>query len=394
MYLEYTPEQQALSRELRAYFARLLTPEVREALGGTNEDRPAYREIIRQIGKDGLLGLGWPKEFGGQGRSTVDQYILFDEINRAQAPFPFVTINNIGPMLMRYGTDEQKRTYLPGMLTGDVIFAIGYSEPGSGTDLASLRTKAEATPDGGWVINGQKVFTSGASQADFVWLAVRTDPGAPKHKGITILIVPTSDPGFSCTPIATSGITHTNASYYEDVRVGREALVGEVNGGWRLITGQLGHERVGLAAMGGRTEQLWTDITAWAAEPDADGIRVLDKPWVRTELARDFAELTAMRLLNWKIAVVGEGQSPAPAAASVAKVYGTETHDRVCRSLVSVVGPRATRRPGAPDAVLGGQLEAYTRGSYINTFGGGTNEVLRDMIAVAGLGMPRKGRSA
>ena len=161
MYLEYTPEQRELSRELRAYFARLLTPEVREALGGTNEDRPAYREIIRQIGKDGLLGLGWPTEYGGQGRPAIDQYILFDEINRAQAPFPFVTINNIGPMLMRYGTEEQKRTYLPGMLTGDVIFAIGYSEPGSGTDLASLSARAEATPDGGWVVNGQKVFTSG-----------------------------------------------------------------------------------------------------------------------------------------------------------------------------------------------------------------------------------------
>lgn len=394
MYLEYTPEQRELSRELRAYFARLLTADVREALGGTNEDRPAHREIIRQIGKDGWLGLGWPTQYGGQGRPAIDQYILFDEINRAQAPFPFVTINNIGPMLMRYGTEEQKRKYLPGMLTGDVIFAIGYSEAGSGTDLASLKTKAEHSEEGGWVINGQKVFTSGVSQADYVWLAVRTDSEAPKHKGITILIVPTSDPGLSYTPIATSGTTHTNASYYENVTVGPEALVGEENGGWRLITGQLGHERVGLAAMGGRTEQLWTDVAVWCTETVVDGSKVMDRPWVRTDLARSYAELTAMRLLNWKIAVVEEGENPAPAAASVAKVYGTETHDRVCRNLVSVVGPYATRRPGAPNAVLGGQLEAYTRGSYINTFGGGTNEVLRDMIAVAGLGMPRKGRSA
>ncbi|TVT61314.1 acyl-CoA dehydrogenase [Amycolatopsis rhizosphaerae] len=394
MFLEYTPEQRELSRELRAYFSRLLTPEVREALGGTNEDRPAYREIIRRIGKDGLLGLGWPTEYGGQGRPAADQYILFDEINRAQAPFPFVTINTIGPMLMRHGTSEQKKRYLPGMLTGDVLFVIGYSEPDSGTDLASLHSRAEALPEGGWNINGQKVFTSGASQADFVWMAVRTDRDAPKHRGITILIVPTSAPGFSCTPIVTSGITHTNATYYEDVRVGPDAVVGEVNGGWQLINGQLGHERVGLAAMGGRTEQLWSDVAAWASRPGADGVRAMDKPWVRTELARDYAELTAMRLLNWKIAVVEEDQNPNPAAASVAKVYGTETHDRVCRDLVSVVGPRATRRPGAPGAVLGGRLEAYTRGSYINTFGGGTNEVLRDMIAVTGLGMPRRRWSA
>lgn len=391
MFLEYTPEQQELSRELRAYFAALLTPEVREALGGTNEDRPAFREVIRQIGKDGWLGLGWPTEFGGQGRPAIDQYILFDEVNRAQAPFPFVTINNIGPMIQRFGTPEQKRRYLPGMLTGDVIFAIGYSEPEAGTDLASLRTPAELV-DGEWVINGNKVFTSAAALADYVWVATRTDQQAPKHRGITILIVPTSDPGFSSTPIATSGITHTNASYYQNVRVPPENVVGEVNGGWKLITSQLGHERVGLAAMGGRTQQLWSDVADWARTTEVGGRRVIDQPWARTELARSYAQLEAMRLLNWKLAVVGENENPSPAAASVSKVYGTETHDRVCRALVTVAGPLGTRRPGAPGAVLGGQLESYTRGSYINTFGGGTNEVLRDMIAVSGLGMPRAKR--
>ncbi len=386
MFLEYTPEQQELSRELRAYFAALLTPEVREAIGGTNEDRPAYREIVRRMGRDGWLGLGWPTEYGGQGRGAVDQYILFDEVQRAQAPFPFVTINNIGPMLQRFGTDEQKRAYLPGMLTGDVVFAIGYSEPEAGTDLASLATRAELDGDE-WVINGNKVFTSGVSQSDYVWLACRTDPDAPKHKGITILIVPTSAPGFSCTPIATSGITHTNASYYENIRVPKGSVVGEVNGGWKLITSQLGHERAGLAAMGGRTEQLWHDVAAWCRETG-----LAEQPWVRADLARTYARLEAMRLLNWKLAVVGEGENPSPASASVAKVFGTETHDEVCRALVGAVGWPATRRPGSPDAALDGRLEALTRGSYINTFGGGTNEVLRDMIAVGGLGMPRKGR--
>ncbi|SMC96280.1 acyl-CoA dehydrogenase family protein [Lentzea albidocapillata] len=385
MYLEYTPPQQELSRELRAYFKALLTPEVREAIGGTNEDRPAYREVVRQIGRDGWLGLGWPAAYGGQGRSATDQYILFDEVQRAQAPFPFVTINNIGPMLQSYGTEEQKRAYLPGMLTGDVVFAIGYSEPEAGTDLASLSMKAELVGDE-WVINGTKVFTSGVSQADYVWLACRTDVDAPKHKGITILIVPTDSDGFSCTPIATSGITHTNASYYNDVRVPRDSVVGEVNAGWKLITSQLGHERAGLAAMGGRTEQLWHDVAEWCRETGAD------EPWVRHDLARSYARVEAMRLLNWKLAMVPEGENPAPASASVAKVFGTEVHDEVCRALVSAVGPAATRRPGSPGAALGGRLEALTRGSYINTFGGGTNEVLRDMIAVTGLGMPRKGR--
>lgn len=386
MYLEYTPEQRELSRELRAYFEALLTPEVREALGGTNEDRPAYREVVRQIGRDGWLGLGWPTEYGGQGRGVMDQYIMFDEVNRAQAPFPFVTVNNIGPAIQRFGTEEQKRAYLPGMLTGDVLFAIGYSEPGAGTDLASLQTRARLEGDE-WVVNGSKVFTSGVSQADYVWLAVRTDPDAPKHKGITILVVPTSSPGFSSTPIETTGITHTNASYYNDVRVPVGNVVGEVNGGWKLITSQLGHERVGLAAMGGRTERLWDDTASWCRETGT-----ADLPWVQHDLARSYARVQAMRLLNWKLTVLGEGEEPSPSAASVAKVFGTETHDLACRTLVSAVGPLATRRPGAPDAVLGGRLESYARGSYINTFGGGTNEVLRDTIAVAGLGLPRRKR--
>lgn len=391
VFLEYTAEQQELSRDLRAYFAKLLTPEVREALGGLNEDRPAYREIVRQIGKDGLLGLGWPVEYGGQGKNVTDQYIFFDEVQRAQAPFPFVTISNIGPMLMQYGTADQKQKYLPGMLTGEIIFAIGYSEPESGTDLASLQTRAELNGQE-WLINGNKVYTSGASQSDYIWLACRTDTTVKKHNGITLLIVPTTDPGFSCTPIETTGFTHTNASYYDNIRVPDTSRVGEVNAGWQLITSQLGHERVGIAAMGGRTEQLLTDISQWSRQTQVDGHPVIERDWVRRDLAVSHARVEAMRLLNWKLAVVGEGQNPSPAAASVAKVFGTETHDRVCRSLVSAVGPYATRRPGAPSAVLDGKLEGYTRGSYINTFGGGTNEVLRDMIAVAGLGMPRRRR--
>ncbi|GAB3136991.1 acyl-CoA dehydrogenase [Micromonospora sonneratiae] len=391
MFLDYTPEQQELRRQLRAYFKALLTPEVREAIGGTNEDRPAYREVVRQIGRDGWLGLGWPTEYGGQGRSAIDQYILFDEVQRAGAPFPFVTINNIGPAIQRFGTEEQKRALLPGMLTGDILFAIGYSEPEAGTDLASLKTKAELVDDQ-WLINGNKVFTSGASQADYIWLACRTNPEAPRHRGISIIIVPTATPGFSCTPIATSGLTHTNTTYYNDVRVPPENLVGEVDGGWKLITSQLGHERVGLAAFGGRTEQLWADTVDWCRRTQVDGQQLIDQSWVRHDLARSYVEIEAMRLLNWKLAVPDEGQSPAPAAAAVAKVFGTETHDRVCRTLLGAVGPLATRRPGAPAAPLAGRLEALTRGSYINTFGGGTNEVLRDMIAVNGLGMPRKGR--
>src|SRR5215207_3147630 len=248
MFLDYTPEQQALRKELREYFAQLLTPEVRAELGEPGENSPVFHTIVRRMGSDGWLGIGWPEEYGGQGRPATDQFIFFDEVQRAGAPFPFVTLNTVGPTIMRFGSEEQKSFFLPGILAGEINFAIGYTEPDAGTDLASLRTRAVIDGDE-WVINGNKVFTSGANQADYVWLACRTDPEVPKHKGISILIVPTTAQGFSWTPIVTVGDIVTTATYYSDVRVPNGNVVGEVNHGWQLITTQLNHERVGLAAL-------------------------------------------------------------------------------------------------------------------------------------------------
>src|SRR5680860_314417 len=243
MFLDLTPEQQALRKELREYFAALLTPDVRAQLGEPGENSELFRPLVRRMGSDGWLGVGWPKEYGGQGRPATDQFIFFDEVQRAGAPFPFVTLNNVGPTIMRYGTDEQKDFFLSGILAGEVNFAIGYTEPEAGTDLASLRTRAVLDGDE-WVINGNKVFTSGANQADYIWLACRTDPEAPKHKGISIIVVPTSSPGFKWTPIVTVGSNVTTATYYDDVRVPKGNVIGEVNAGWRLITTQLHHDRV------------------------------------------------------------------------------------------------------------------------------------------------------
>ncbi len=390
MFLDYTAGQRELSRELRTYLAELMTPQVREAIAG--DSGHVYREVVRRLGRDGWLGLGWPGEYGGQDRPLTDQYILFDEVQRAGVPFPFVTINTIGPMIQRFGSDDQKREYLPGILAGEIIFAVGYTEPEAGTDLASLKTRAELVDGGGeWVINGGKVFTSGAGHSDFIWLACRTDPAAPRRRGLSILIVPTSSDGFAWTPIRTPGLVCTAATYYHNVRIPRGNILGEPGDGWRIITSQLRHERVGLAAFGGRTEQLWEDVAAWCrGTVTADGTRVADLPWVRRDLARTYAQLAAMRLLNWKLAA-GRDEL-LPASAAVAKVFGTETHDAVCHALLGATGLLATRRPGSPGAPLDGRLEALARGSFINTFGGGTNEVLRDMIATDGLGMAHKSR--
>jgi 3-oxocholest-4-en-26-oyl-CoA dehydrogenase alpha subunit len=392
MFLDYTPEQQALRKELREYFDQLLTAEVRAELGEPGEGGPLFRNLVRRMGADGWLGIGWPKEYGGQGRPATDQFIFFDEVQRAGAPFPFVTLNTVGPTLMRFGSDEQKAFFLPGILSGEINFAIGYTEPEAGTDLASLRTRAVLDGDE-WVIDGNKVFTSGANQADYIWLACRTDPDAPKHKGISMILVPTSSPGFTHTPIVTVGGNVTTATYYDDVRVPAANLVGAVNEGWRMITTQLNHERVGLAAMGGLAHRLWDEVVEWCRATDSgDGSKMIDVPWVQMELARTHAKLEAMKLLNWRMASAVAAEELTPADSSAVKVYGTETLIDVYRALLAILGPVGYLPEGTPGAVLRGQVERVGRAAQINTFGGGVNEVQREIVAAAGLGMARRAR--
>jgi alkylation response protein AidB-like acyl-CoA dehydrogenase len=386
MYLEETPEQQALRAELRAYFADILTEDVRYALDFEPEGGETFRKVVRRMGSDGWLGIGWPKEFGGQGRPTSDQFIFFNEVQRARAPFPFVTLNTVGPMLIAHGTEQQKKFFLSGILAGEINCAIGYTEPGAGTDLASLRTRAVLDGDE-WVINGNKVFTSGADQADYIWLAARTDPDAPKHKGISIIMVPTSTPGFSCTPIVTVGGVATTASYYDDVRVPRSALVGDLNEGWRLITGQLNHERVGLAAVSALAFRLWEEVAEWVGEQGLSEVG-----WIQQDLARTYALLEAQKLLNWRMTAAVASDTLGPADSSSVKVFGTESTVEIYRRLLGIVGAAGYLAPGSPGEVLHGELERAGRQAQINTFGGGVNEIQREILAMAGLGMKRSAR--
>ncbi len=391
MHVDYTPSQKALRSELRAYFAKLLPPEVRAQIR-TLEGGALHRRLIRQMGTDGWLGVGWPREWGGQGRTGIEQQIWFEEARRAGAPLPFVTLNTVGPALMAYGSEAQKRRFLPGILAGELHFAIGYTEPGAGTDLASLETRAARDGDD-FVVNGTKIFTSGADDADYVWLACRTDPTSEKHKGVSILIVDTKLPGFSATPIHTVGGGHTTMTYYEDVRVPADLLVGELHGGWKLITLQLNHERIGLAAFGAAALQRFDEVLAWArATPGETGEPVARRAWVQIALAEAWARLEALKVLNWRIAWELEQGRLDPAHASAAKVYSSETLIEVYRLLLDVLGEAGTLTADSPGAVLRGQLEVDWRACQINTFGGGVNEIQREIVAMLGLGMPRAPR--
>ncbi|MFZ9540202.1 MAG: acyl-CoA dehydrogenase family protein [Ilumatobacteraceae bacterium] len=394
MYLAETPDQQALRKELREYFAAMLTPEVRAELGESGEGKPLFRELVRRMGADGWLGLGWPKEFGGQGRPATDQFIMFDEIQRAHAPFPFVTVNTVGPAIMAHGTQAQKDQYLTGILKGEINFAIGYTEPEAGTDLASLRTTAVLDGDE-WVINGNKVYTSGANQSDYVWLACRTDADAPKHQGISIIIVPTNSKGFEWTPIVTVGGVVTTATYYTDVRVPKENVIGQINGGWKLITMQLNHERVGLAALSGLTERLLDDVTTWCRVTPSGGAedeKMIDVAWVQQDLAKCHALLDAIRLMTWKLAQSVADNTLGPAEASAVKVFGTERAVEVYRIMQGILGPVSHLRDGSDGAVIHGEVERAARAAQINTFGGGVNEIQRELVATAGLGLVRSTR--
>jgi len=387
MFVDLSPEQKKVREEIHAYLAALITPEVMEKIRGSEGGSPEFHRVLKQLGRDGWLGIGWPKEYGGRDAGAVEQYLFAEEIQRLGFPLPFLTLGTVGPTLMKFGTDEQRQRFLPKILAGELLFAIGYSEPEAGTDLASLQCRAVREGDE-YVINGQKVFTSLADHSNYVWLAVRTDPEAPKHRGISIVIVPLDAPGVKVTPIWTVCGVRTNATYYDDVRVPVTNLVGQENGGWSLITNQLNHERVALFNYG-PVDQSYQDVLQWAREtPHPDGGRVLDKPWVQANLAKFKAHLEVLKLLNWKQTWDITQGGLHPADASTVKVFSSEFNVEGYKLLMEVLGEAGTIREDSPGVILRGRIERTYRSVLILTFGGGTNEVQRDIIAMAGLGLP------
>lgn len=403
MYIGYDSKQEALRKELRDYFENLLTPEIRDALAAEEGTGPVHREIVGQMGRDGWLTVGWPEEYGGRGYSAVEQFVMFDESVAIGAPIPMLTVNTVGPTLMQYGSEEQKAFFLPKISKGEITFCVGYSEPDAGTDLASLQTRAVRDGDE-YIINGQKTWTSLAKDADYIWLAARTNTEVKKHKGISLFCIPMDTPGLSIEPLSLLSSHNINHTLFDDVRVPASTIIGEENGGWGLITSQLNRERVTICSSGMVTKALDETVEFAQTTEMADGSKLIDKPWVQRNLAEVTAELEFLRLMNWKVAwevatkIDGkeldeldfDDMKTFIADSSSVKVFGTEFFHRAYRKLMEVYGPQATIAKGSIGHLT--RLEMQYRSTIILTFGGGTNEMQRDLISQFGLGYPKADR--
>ena len=387
-----SPAQESLRHELRNYFQALMTPELQEELLLTVGEGggPLFWIAMEQLGRDGWIGLGWPLALGGRGFGPVEQFLFVEEVMRAGFPFPFLTTESVGPELAQHASPRLRELLVPQILSGKLIIAIGYSEPDAGTDLLSLKTSARREGDE-WVINGQKMWTSLAHHAGWVWLAARTnfDPAVKKHARISLFLVPTSAPGFRCTPVFTLGDVRTNATYYDNVRLPLDHLVGELDQGMLILFSQLNRERLSLVNVGAFAA-LFNDVTRWAmVNKQPDGRRVIDEPWVQMNLARCRVGLEALKLICYRQAFAMTEGALRMEDSSAAKVYGTEFFVELYRRLGEILGVDGLLHRTSAGAVLRGRLETLYRTASIITFGGGTNELQRDLIARSGLSMPR-----
>jgi hypothetical protein len=388
MFLEESPEQQQLRAELRRYYAEILTDDIRARLAASGEGGEAWGEVVRRVGKDGWLGIGWPTEFGGQGRPATDQFIFFDETRRAGAPFPFVTINTVGPTIMRYGTEAQKAFFLPQILAGELNFAIGYTEPEAGTDLASLRTRAVRDGEE-YVINGGKIFTSGANEADYIWLAVRTDPDVPKHKGMSALLVDMKAPGVTVRPLKQiTGDSEFNEIFFEDVRVPKENLLGPINMGWQVLVSTLMHERFGIGETLGGTEQLLHQLVQIAKSVQLNGRPAIEDNDIRQQIAQFAIEATAkkyngLRSLSKRL----KGQQPGP-EASISKLLSTDLGQRMTKFITRLLGEYALLERHTPFAPEGDWMRRILSSESM-TIAGGTSPVQKNMIGERILQLPK-----
>ena len=403
----YTPEQEALRREVRAFIAEHITPEVMAEMEGHNEGLlgvtcgtsrgPAVQELFRKIYERGWRGISYPKEHGGQGSDRLSQYIVEEEFARANVA---IGLTGTGaPAILAAGTEEQKRHYVPRLISGEFRFAQGFTEPRGGADLASLQCRAVRDGDE-YVINGQKMYTSGAHYCTHIYLMARTDPDAPKHKGISVFVFPMDTPGITVRPLwtiqndpkaptrTTYGQSRTNETFFDDVRVPKTALLGKENEGWTVGTLGLNLDRVG-AARYLISVLRDEDIINWVKENRLGGYSPADNPAIRDKLAELWIEAQVCRLMTMRSMSVVERGGHFTYEGSAEKVWAPEHGVKTSEAITQMLGPYGQLLNGSPRAVEKGIFAHNLMGSFQSGINHGSTQVMRDQVARRGLGLPR-----
>jgi alkylation response protein AidB-like acyl-CoA dehydrogenase len=379
----------AFREEVRAFLREHFRPDMIERAHDTGTSH--NWEFHRALGAQGWIAASWPEEYGGQGRDPMEMTALRDELRLAGVP-----TDGLGQTIMiartirAVGTEEQKQKFLPPALSGEIIFALGFSEPEAGSDVAAVATKAVLDGDE-WVIDGQKMFTTLAHEATYVFLLTRTNPDVPKHKGLTMFLVPLDAPGVEIHPVHTMGGERTNATFYTGVRVPDAYRVGEVDGGWDVMTVALTFERGGFAST--EADRVWERTVDWATDTRrADGTRVIDDPLVRERLATMRVNLEVARLLAYRCSYVAAAGDLPGVEGSMHKLWYAEAMTADASELVDMLGAEGVLAHGETDAPVDGWVEHLYRHAAVTTIYGGTSEVQRGIIAERGLGLPRNRR--
>ncbi len=390
MRYEFTPEQLAWRDEVRAFVRGTVTDALRAEMrqAGNEGEGPLARAFHQELFAKGWWGVAWPKEYGGLGKNAVEQFIFIEEMELAGAPGMRLTITSVAPTILRIGTEEQKAQWLPPILRGELEFAVAYSEADAGTDLASLKTRAVLDGDD-WVINGQKLWNTGAHTATHNWVAVRTEPDRPKHQGLSMMIVPMNRPGITVQPLWTMSNIRTNAVFFDNVRVPRDYLIGERGQGFYYAMMALDFERIQIGSAG-LLARLLGELKDFVRRTTRDGKALGRIAWVRRALADLEMRVEVGRLLGLLNAwLIDQGVVPTKEGA-MSKVYVSELNAHFASTGLDILGLAGQLAPTDPAAPLHGRLQWLYTIAPLQRFGGGSNEVQRLIVAQRGLGLPRK----
>ncbi len=358
----------------------------READAQTKIDSPARREFMKILSSKGYLGMSWPKEYGGQEKPGIYDYILNEELCRVGAPSPGKGVGSIGQTIIHHGSNKIKDEFLPQILAGEIDFALGYSEPSAGSDLASLKLKAEKK-DGGWLINGQKIWTSSAHVADWYWLAARTDPEAPKHKGISVFLVKMDDPGIEVHPIETVGEHATNSVFLTDVFIADEYVIGDVNNGWKYICEALNYERFTFYTIA-PLEQKFKELVELINKLSRDGTPLNKIPEIRKKIIYLYADVQKAKVLQRKVLSVAIQDEVPQTEAAVFKLFSTKLHQKLANEAMDILGREGLFRKEYQKSHARGKWEWSYRSTLVDTIGAGTTEIQKNTIAKKSLNLP------